>query len=968
MVMILFFLHKKSEYKFYNIQQLLMFERGTFMKTLSSTFTFLLIIAIQVLFATPSFELQPVSDGYKFQLNLDDPVLQKEMVNAVTKDGISVNETFVKAFVYGFELQGIEGDPALLSSNIEFAFENDAPQIEITNVTTQEIQLEGKLYPIQPLQSYHQTTKPPFAYNPASYEPKRALLKKSLSSEYVTITQIYTYRGQKSATVSIQPMSYNTGTNTITVVKEMTVNVKMDKPQVLHSWNSKAFDMVMRASYGNLANAEPESFSDMEKYLIITMPKYENDAALNKFIAYRSKRYNVKVVNTNDINGTTVDAFREFIRGEKPTFCLLVGDDSGFPSWNGGQQGGWGEPTWKSFNYYISTQTSSFNEPNPDIALGLFYVENSTQITNIVNKTIATEENLATRPKVVLAQGGNTDQMDFLPSDHCDKIVEEVVSKYFLADDGWTTHIYPTEWFGEGAKKAVKHFNEGCSFNIYNGHGLQQQQEYGWGISNLSSMTNTVYPFVLNCACETGDFDQNCVAATAVAHENGPVTMIAAYGTSSYGQHSLNQGYADGIIDKKITQNGLAFVYAVNYDNAPNYYIEKMGSVPDSWARATMGWQYHHFGDPAIETIKGPSTINVTYPKVNQQVEQNKICQIGWNSNIDGNVKIDLYKNGEFISSLSTSIDAASQTYNWTPTNNETIGSDYQIRITSVNSITLWDTSNTFSIIPEYLLVAPYHESFDTLNSGTTILPFNYSQYNDTSDVLDWLVWNGPTPSKSDNKLENNNSFGDGNYLYVEASGNNSPNKNAVFTTPTFNLSEDKHTLSFLIYMNGAESSLSLDVCIDGIWENSIFEVLGNQGDEWVEQKFDLATYTGKRVSFRFNGITGSDSTNDICIDNINLIITKTPNRKPLIATSSDACDLLFAGPNILLKIPKKNDIEPVNVMLYNSKGQRIRCLLNNRISAGVHVLPKGKLAGGLYIVTMKVGDFRKTINFLHTK
>ncbi|MBN1760719.1 MAG: hypothetical protein JW863_20490 [Chitinispirillaceae bacterium] len=930
------------------------------MKTSLRRSALFVILTARILFAVPPYELQPVGDGYRLQLNLSDPLLQSETVSDVTQDGVRVNETFVRAYLYGFNFEGAEGDPALLSSDIEFALENDELRLEVTDVVTREIPIGGKLYPMQPPRSYSAEGKIPFAYNPASYEPAKTLAKR-VPAPYASVTHVYTYRGQKSITVTIRPMSYDAATNTVTVVKQMTVAVKMDKPQVLHSWNSEAFDRVMRATYANLAYAAPEPFAAREKYLILALPIYKDAAELKKFVDYRSRLYDVKVVGTDEVGGTTIDAFRTFIRNEKPAFCLLVGNQPTFPSWN--------KTGWKSFNYYVASQvSSSAKKPQPDISLGLFYVTNTAQIAAVVNKTISTEEGLATRPKVVLGQGGNNEKMGNLPKDHCDKVVAEVVSRYFPSNSGWTASIYSTGVMTEGAKKAVEQFNKGCWFNLYNGHGFTTGQEFGWGTRDLASMTNTVFPFVLNCCCETGTFDRNCVAAAAVGNTHGPATMIAAHGTSYQGQHVLCQGYPDAIINKKITKNGLAYIYAVNYDSVPRCYINWAG-IPSTMDRATMGWQFHHFGDPAIETMVSMPILSVTAPGKNEQVEQGKVCRIGWSSNIAGKVAINLYKGGKPVSTLSSATDAASGAYDWTPTGSDATGTDYQIRVTSVDSSALWDTSGTFSIIPEYLLAAPYYQTFDTLDSGSTVLPLKYAQSNDTGDVLDWLVWKGPTPSRPDTGPQGDKTTGNGKYLYIEASGTNSPEKKAEFATPNFNLNNGSYMLSFWTHLfskTNTMGTLSLDVCVDGVWKNDALKVSGNQGDQWIEQKLDLMTYKGNRVGFRFCGVTGADRASDICIDDFRITGQTTGTDLLTGATSSACCDLVPAGSRILFIIPAASAVKPVKIALYNSRGQFVRCIIDGRMRPGNHLLSPGKLSKGLYIVTVKIGGLQKTFELLY--
>jgi hypothetical protein len=137
------------------------------------------------------------------------------------------------------------------------------------------------------------------------------------------------------------------------------------------------------------------------------------------------------------------------------------------------------------------------------------------------------------------------------------------------------------------------------------------------------------------------------------------------------------------------------------------YTFTDWAGIPSGWDKARMGWQFHHFGDPAIEIMVTIPMISITAPEKGDLTEQRKTCEIRWSSNIKGDVKIDLCKGGSLPSTLSAAIVATDGMYQWVVPDSNPVGTDYQIRITSVDSSALLDTGNTFSIIPEYLLVAP---------------------------------------------------------------------------------------------------------------------------------------------------------------------------------------------------------------------------------------------------------------------
>lgn len=578
------------------------------MKKIFSGIVPLSIFLIQPLFALPPISFSAIENGYRVHLTLQLPQFKTVRVSTTTADGILLNESFVQVKMDGFDYEANVGEPGLPKASFRLAYEGEEPEIRLEKATTEKHAIQGKLFPAQPAACYceEQGALNGFAYYPEAYE-------RVCGGNMVSIARTCTFRGQKTAIITIEPLVYNPLTGSVTVAREIVFSISAAKPALVRSWNSLEFDRLMRATFVNLDSVSPEPFTGKEKYLIIAMPEYRNSSELNQFIDYRSQTFDVKTVSTADIGGTTLAAYRTFIRNEKPTFCLLVGRAAAFPTWDQSGIGGDWRFSFKSLNYYVATQTTSSSEkPMPDIALGLFYVTSSAQIANIVSKTMQTERGLASRPKMVLGQGGNLDTIENFMPDHCDRTVKEINDRFFKAGDGWTVYSYATTTKADGAQKAVSQFNQGCWFNLYNGHGLTGGQNYGWGTTDLASMTNSVYPFVFTAACFTGTFDQNCVAAAAVCHRYGPVTYIGSYRPSSTGQHVLHLGYIEAIMAKGITRSGMAFVYACNSDSTPRAILEDNGPVLP-WRKAMAGWQYHHFGDPAIQTMASNASVATSY-------------------------------------------------------------------------------------------------------------------------------------------------------------------------------------------------------------------------------------------------------------------------------------------------------------------------------------------------------------------
>ncbi|MCG2759853.1 MAG: Ig-like domain-containing protein, partial [Candidatus Delongbacteria bacterium] len=93
-----------------------------------------------------------------------------------------------------------------------------------------------------------------------------------------------------------------------------------------------------------------------------------------------------------------------------------------------------------------------------------------------------------------------------------------------------------------------------------------------------------------------------------------------------------------------------------------------------------------------------PPNITVTSPNGSESWQAGSIKSVTWTDNIPGNVKIELYKGGIQNSVISAST-VSTGSYNWTILSTQTPGTDYKIRITSIDTPTLFDESNAnFSI------------------------------------------------------------------------------------------------------------------------------------------------------------------------------------------------------------------------------------------------------------------------------
>ena len=383
-----------------------------------------------------------------------------------------------------------------------------------------------------------------------------------------------------------------------------------------------------------------------------------------------------------------------------------------------------------------------------------------------------------------------------------------------------------------------------------------------------------------------------------------------------------------------------------------------------------------------LEPYASGPYLAINSPNGGEEWEHGNTYDIKWGSNVSGNVKIELLKGGAVDKVIESSTENDGL-HSLAITIDYAVGNDYKMKISSLDNDTIISESNeNFSITEEYIISAfPYVQDFDTLNTGTIILPYKWEQVDE--DDLNWTVWTGKTPSKEPDQgaatgPDGDNTSGSGNYIYVESSSPNNPDKKADYVTPKFNFkSLSTPLLTFCYHMfsdnDGQDEmgDLYLDISVDGNWNNDVWNIANNQGDEWHSHTVDLSPYYGDRVIFRFRAVTGSGWASDVCIDDFSIYEDPTGinGKDPVVLSYS----VKVFGSRIYFQIPGNGaTMQHVSMKLYNVQGKLVRTLLDGNVESGKHSLSLNKalggkksLAAGLYLCKMKVGEFTKTINLL---
>lgn len=225
-------------------------------------------------------------------------------------------------------------------------------------------------------------------------------------------------------------------------------------------------------------------------------------------------------------------------------------------------------------------------------------------------------------------------------------------------------------------------------------------------------------------------------------------------------------------------------------------------------------------------------------------------------------------------------VTSTSADLDWTPSGNETqweiiyngISQITSVIPTTINNLSpnnlynctvraicgLGDTSSQSTSVNFYtscgFSVAPTIENFDIGFSPC----WSQDQINDD---FDWTLNDGDTPSGGTGP-DDDVSIG-GNYMYTEASNPRNDGDFAIMYTEQIDLSTlSNPQLNFFYHMYGsAIGELQIDM-YDGNSYINIFNIVGDQGDLWIEENIVLNS-SSNIVSFRITGILGEDANGD---------------------------------------------------------------------------------------------------------
>lgn len=160
------------------------------------------------------------------------------------------------------------------------------------------------------------------------------------------------------------------------------------------------------------------------------------------------------------------------------------------------------------------------------------------------------------------------------------------------------------------------------------------------------------------------------------------------------------------------TLNDRSYEWTVpSYQDSGSYYYIEIVSTSDSYVYGSSGY---------ISIYEPDRSITITSPSSGDMWSKGETYTISWSSENAGDyVKIELYKSGSFVSTI-TSSTYNDESYSWSIPSSLYASSYYYIGITSISYSSVYSSSGYFSIENEPSLTITSPSSGDTWYIGET--------------------------------------------------------------------------------------------------------------------------------------------------------------------------------------------------------------------------------------------------------
>ena len=431
----------------------------------------------------------------------------------------------------------------------------------------------------------------------------------SYPAELAKLSEPFIIRDYRGITVYFQPFVYLPATQTLRIYTKLKLavnNVGTDNVNTMTASKSSAsawFEGIYQGMFINYNQAKYPDLDETGRLLIITNSMF--NTTLQPYVDWkRQKGFTVNVVDITAA-GPTANQLKTYIQGQYDqntdlAFVQIIGDHAQVPSLTSGT--GASDPS-----FGLLAGTDSY----PDIFVGRFSAQTTTELETQITRSISYERDLATNNQwlatgVGIASnqgGGSTGDLGESDQTHIGNIRTDLLNYGFTTVD----QVYEAQ--GGTIAMIANGVNAGRGFINYCGHGSDTYWvTTGFSNTNVGQLTNdNKLPFIVSVACVNGNFaNQTCFAEAWLRARDSvtgnPRGAIAFYGsTINMGWNPPMRGQDEVtdllIANQKNTVGGLFF-------NGSSKMIEVYGT---SGSNEYKCWTYLRRRFPAGANHRTPA-------------------------------------------------------------------------------------------------------------------------------------------------------------------------------------------------------------------------------------------------------------------------------------------------------------------------------------------------------------------------
>ena len=422
-------------------------------------------------------------------------------------------------------------------------------------------------------------------------------------------------RGLEILNVTVIPFTYHPAEQLLEVFDQINIFITetgdRDNADYVPRPRSRTFETLYEDLVINYDAQNREDEYQTPAILYICGGNSESHPYTQNLFDWRHKRGYIVYSATTSETGSSNSQIKNYISSAynnfnpPPEFVCLIGDVGGtynIPTYT---------EYWSGYNGEGDHPYSQLDGGDllPEVLLGRISVNSTTQLSNVINKTIKYEQ--------ATYMGNNWFEKAALVGDPSSSGLSVIITNENIANilDVYGVEDIRTNFSGGYSNWMQSQLDEGILYFNYRGYyGVS-----GFGSSNINGASNGyMTPFASFITCGTGSFASGTALSESfiqIGTTGSPKGAVAAVGTATLGTHTginniVDMGFYDGIFSKSIETAGgaLAAGKLALYHTYPDDPHDKV-SIFTHWNNL--------MGDPALHLwTDTPEYFTADYPAV----------------------------------------------------------------------------------------------------------------------------------------------------------------------------------------------------------------------------------------------------------------------------------------------------------------------------------------------------------------